>query len=50
MTGRMFDADSTAKLKRLIEEGMQVKQEVSDLREDMDICSNVFGWFYFRNS
>ncbi len=31
MTGRMFDADSTAKLKRLIEEGMQVKQEVSDL-------------------
>ena len=31
MTARMFDADSTAKLKRLIEEGMQVKQEVSDL-------------------
>ena len=31
MPAKIFDADSTAKLKRLIEEGMQVKQEVSDL-------------------
>ena len=31
MPAKIFDADSTAKLKRLKEEGMQVKQEVSDL-------------------
>ena len=28
---RIFNAEETAKLKKLIDEGMQVKQEVSDL-------------------